>query len=235
MLSRSYLRILFAISCVALAMTLGACGSKQDAKSSSQSHASTSKSEDTPDLKGDELKVCNEYKDKGVIATKQSISGGAAFEFAASDESLQNKLRDKAEKAVDERQKLEDAFKDVKASKHDGSDGIYVQFEHEKDDVLDAVKDVIQHGVNQNPQARKRVDVKKNDDHVIMQLPSGGALVSSKTDSAAKDTVDKWTDRKPAKLSFEKTDEGGRIEVKTDKNRVDEIQKNVIEPLFDCD
>src|SRR5690625_2389770 len=62
MLSRSYLRILFAISCVALAMTLGACGSKQDAKSSSQSHASTSKSEDTPDLKGDELKVCNEYK-----------------------------------------------------------------------------------------------------------------------------------------------------------------------------
>lgn len=235
MLSRSSLRVLFAISCVILALFFTACASKQGAKSSSQSHAAKRASKNLPYLQGDEINVCGAYQDKGVVAAKQSIPGGAAFEFATKNEELQEQLRAAAENAVAERQQLEDAFKDVDASKHNDGDGTYVQFQHDQDGVLYAVQNILQHGVNQNPQARKRVSITNQDGSVVMQLPSGGALISSKTDSAANETVEKWTDRTPAKLSYEETDQGARVTVETDDDRIDEIQKNVIEPMLGCD
>lgn len=235
MSSRPYRRIFFAFSSLAFAVTLMACGSKQGANASSQSHASTRTSGDIPSLEGDEVKVCGELKNNGVVAAKQSVRGGAAFDIASNNDDVLDSLRDTANETTDARQKLEDALKEVKASKHDDGNGIYVRFVHDDEDVLNAVKDILQHGVNQNPQARKRVDIKKEDGHIIMQLPNGGALISSKTDSAANETVEKWTDRTPAKLSYEETDQGARVTVETDDDRIDEIQKNVIEPMLGCD
>lgn len=240
MMSRTMITSFLSAALVFSALSTSACGSGHESNTGHHARSMTAKSagqdDKTPHLDGDALEVCGDLKEDGVVASKESIHGGMVVHLAAADHDVQTTLQDLAEKSIDERQDLEDAFKQVKASQHNDGSGVYIRFEHDDSEVLSAVKDIVQHGVNQNAQAKKRVKIKDDDGSIIMQLPDGGRLVQSKTESAAKDTVDKWTDRTPTDLSYETTDQGARIEIKSeDDDRFDEIQENVFAPLLGCD
>lgn len=230
-------RSIFATFCggplLMIAFATSACGSQQNTQGQQQAQSTD---RNVPTLDGKAVEVCGDLSTQGVVAAKKTIAGGVAFEIASLDEDAQETISERVETAVSARQDLERAFAEVRTSKHNDGNGVYVLFSHEDADVLDGVQAIVEHGIRQNAQAQRRVNVTREDGDLRMQLPKGGALITSKTDSAADDTVKKWNDRTPTELATEQSEHGVRIEVQAlEDERLAEIEENFISSLLGCD
>lgn len=222
-------------TCAALLM---ACGAHQRTEANAQHHAAvaTTPAKPAPALSGTKLAVCPELAQQGVAAAGRSIEHGFSIEFGVYDEQLREKLQNLSFEEVDLRNTQEDAFRHVKATQHDDGDGIYIRFEHESDAILTELKNILQSGIDRRPAAARRVHLRQEDGKVEMQLPAGGPLITSKTDSAAKETIQKWTDRSPTRFAFELTEYGAYVTIQhEDDERIEELRENILNELFACE
>lgn len=217
---------------------ISGCSATQETTASAQTQALIAQgpTQDAPELPGTAIPVCAELAHKGLAASSYPIDNGFAIELGAYDDDIRTNLQQMVSERVDARQAIEEAFADVKATKHDDGHGIYVRFEHEDAEVLDQLKDVLQQGIDSRPAASRRVTLRRGDQRVEMQLPSGGPLITSKTDSAAKDTVSKWTDRAPTVFTYEENEHGATLRVQShDQDRLDELRKDIVGAIFSCE
>lgn len=221
----------------ACAAFLIACGSQQSTDANAQQLAAlaTTPATPAPALTGTKLAVCPELAQQGVAVAGRSIDQGFSIEFGVYDEQLREQLQNLSFEEVDLRNTLEDAFQYVKATKHDDGSGIYIRFEHESDAILTELKDILQNGIDKRPAAARRVQLRQEDGKVEMQLPAGGPLITSKTDSAAEETLEKWTDRTPTRFAFELTEYGAYVTIQhEDDERIEELREDILNQIFAC-
>lgn len=228
---------LLGFSLLAFAL-ISACGAKQETGASAQTRAFVAQGPplEAPELPGTTIPVCPELAHKGLAASSYPVGNGFAIELGSYDDEMRATLQESLHERVDTRQELEHAFEHVKATKHDDGNGIYIRFEHEDAQVLEELKDILQQGIDRRPAASRRVNLRSDDQSVEMQLPGGGPLITARTDSAAKETIGKWTDRAPTVLTYEETEYGARLQVQShDQERLDELRKDIIEAIFACE
>ncbi len=212
------------------------CGASQKssaedaiAAASAQSHVKT------PELDGEALDVCDKLKSKGIAASIENAQNGFILRVASTDEDVVGNLQNKAKDRVVQRQDLEEAFAEVKTSKHDESDALYVRFEHEDESVLKEIQDILQAGIDKRKMAKGRVHLELEDGHLDMNLPTG-AMARIKASKGADETVEKWTDRKPTTFELKNTEDGIELNIQADEQeRLEELKSNIDAQLKDCE
>lgn len=224
---------------LAAALLLGvgaACGGK--AAQSADATASVVASRytvATPELPGTPLVVCPRFIQEGIVASSYAIENGFAFEVASLDETTAQMLQETAATRIESQRVIEAQLQRVRAEQQDEGQGVFIRFFHDDTDILDILADILQRGIDKRPAAARRVDIRRGDGFVDMQLPPGGPLITSKTNEAARETVQKWTDREPTGLSYEATGNGIKVEVRSsDRERINDLRSDVLEDFLRC-
>lgn len=221
--------------CCAFSLACGGASKQQAATSAAAAQASTMNALPTPELSGTPVPVCPRLAAQGVGASSFAVDGGFAIDLGTFDEELAEQLRSQSEEYVEARSALEQALQHVQASQHDDGQGIYIRFEHPNAELLEQLSHILQAGIDKRPAAARRVTIRQNEGNVEMQLPGGGPLITARTNDAAKDTVQKWTDREPTDLQVEDIEHGVRITIRSsDRERLDDLRHDATEALFTC-
>lgn len=214
------------------------CGAKQETAASAQTHAFVAQgpAQAAPELEGTALTVCPQLAHEGLAASSYPVDNGFAIVLGSYDPVMRTELQEALRERVQARQEIERAFAQVRATKHDDGHGIYIRFEHEDHHVLQELQEVLQQGIDRRPAAARRVNLRSDEHSVEMQLPAGGPLITARTDAAANDSVAKWTNRQPTEFTYQDTEHGARLEVRShDQERLDELRKDIVEAIFRCD
>lgn len=228
------LRTLAVPTLLAFGLMASACGAPQN--QSIRASAFTQSAVPTPQLSGTPIPVCERLALEGVVASSTVLDEGVVFEIGAMSAELQDRLRSVAAAEVAAVVDQEARFQGVHATQDDVGNGIFVRFTANDDQTLDELADTLQRGIDRRPAAARRVTILREATHVDMQLPNGGPLITSKTSEAARDAVQKWTDRAPTPVSVDDSPYGVRILVGTrDSDRLDDFRERFIREVFTCE
>lgn len=228
------LRTLAFPTLLAFGLLASACGASQNTGVREASF--TQSVVPTPTLTGTPVPVCERLALQGVVSSSSVLEDGVVFEIAALDPALRARIRAIAADDVAAIQNLEARFQSVHAVHDDVGSGVFVRFTADESETLDALAETLQRGINRRSAAARRVSILREDGYVDMQMPNGGPLITSKTSEAARETVQKWTNRTPTPVSMEDTQHGVRIVVGTrDADRLDDLRERFLHEVFACE
>lgn len=191
---------------------------------------------DVPTLEGTPVPVCPTLVDHGLVASSYAIDEGFALVLGTYDEALLTAIRTRVADEQLEQQAIEAQLAEVRAEKHDDGNGIYIRFLHDDESTLDAVEALLREGIEKRPAAARRVDIHRSPGVVDMQLPAGGPLITSRTSSAADDTVARWSPRNPTRVEVEYGEDRVIIHIQSDdQERLGELRQDTLNRIFSCE